>query len=499
MSAQVPTDYQALYDLYQKQSQDYNALQVQMSGVLHELYQLKKMIFGSRHERFVADTQNNAAQLKLDISVTAQPQGVIIKEKQITYSRTETIRPINHPGRMRLPESLRREQIIIEPDQDTTGCRRMDEEITEILDYKPGELFVRRVIRPKYSLPDGRGVIIGSLPARPIDKLMAGEGLLAQLIIDKYQDHLPLYRQMQRFERGGLKLPYSTLTEWVGATCELIEPLYEALKKEVLHTGYLHVDETPIKVLDKDKKGTTHRGFYWLYQNSIDKIVLFDYQEGRGREGPMDILQNFRGYLQTDGYIVYDQFEKNKNIVLLGCMAHARRMFTEALNNDQQRAGYVLGKIQQLYAIERACKEEALDYEQTKARRQQQAITIFSELQQWMKEQYMQVLPSSAIGKALGYAIQRWEKLYRYTTEGFLNIDNNPVENSVRPVALGRKNYLFVGSHQAARRSAMLYSLLGTAKLHNIEPYQWLKTTLAKIAQHPINRIAELLPHKQSV
>jgi hypothetical protein len=324
---------------------------------------------------------------------------------------------------------------------------------------------------------------------------MAGEGLLAQIIIDKYVDHLPLYRQMQRFERNGLKLPYSTLTDWVSSTCRLIEPLFTALKKEVLESSYLHADETPIKVMDKDKQGETHRGYYWVYHNSIDKIVFFDYQEGRGREGPMEILENFKGYLQTDGYNVYDSFDKQEGITLMHCMAHARRMFNDALNNDESRAAYAMKEIQKLYAIERNCKEQNLSFEEIKTIRQQQAVPILIALGQWMKQEYMQITPKSPIGKALAYSIERWNKLSLYTQEGMLNIDNNPVENSIRPVALGRKNYLFAGSHEAARRSGMLYSLLGTCKMHGIEPYTWLKNTLQKIAEHPVNKVYELLPH----
>lgn len=373
--------------------------------------------------------------------------------------------------------------------------KKIGEEVTEVLEYEPGELFVKKYVRPKYARPENNGVVIGELPVRPLEKAMAGEGLLSQIIIDKYVDHLPLHRQMQRFERSGVRLAYSTLTDWVSNTCKLIAPLFEALKKQVLQSSYLHADETPIKVMDKDKKGETHRGYYWVYQNSIDKIVFFDYQEGRGRDGPMEILQNFNGYLQTDGYNVYDVFETKENITLIHCMAHARRMFNEALNNDQSVAGHALKEIQNLYAIERTCKEDLLNFEERKAVRQQQSVPILESLGNWMKEEYVKALPKSAIGKALAYSIERWERLSRYAENGMLNIDNNPVENSIRPVALGRKNYLFSGSHEAARRSGMLYSLLGTCKMHGIEPTTWLKEVLRIIPTHPVNRVNELLPH----
>ncbi len=223
--------------------------------------------------------------------------------------------------------------------------------------------------------------------------------------------------------------------------------------------------------------------------------MFFDYQEGRGREGPTEILQTFTGYLQTDGYVAYDAFDKKENITQIHCMAHARRMFNEALDNDQSVAEYAMQEIQKLYAIERNCRDKNLSAQEIKTVRQEQSVPILSSLGKWMKEEYIKALPKSSIGKALGYSIERWEKLCRYTENGMLHIDNNPVENSIRPVALGRKNYLFAGSHEAAKRSGMLYSLLGTCKMHGIEPYSWLKDVLHQIADHPINKISQLLPN----
>ena len=475
----------------------YEQSQLEISELRNQLDQLKKMIFGSRHERFVP-TDINPSQLSLDIQSEQTAICNIADAKKITYIRTNTTieqKPLVHPGRMKLPESLRREEIVIEPTEDITGCRKMGEEITEVLEYEPGQLFVKKYVRVKYAKANNSGVVIGDLPARPLEKAMAGPGLLAQIIIDKYIDHLPLHRQMQRFERGGIKIAYSTLTDWVSGTCELIKPLYEALKAEVLKSNYLHADETPIKVLDKDKSNGVHRGYYWVYQDSIKKIVFFDYQESRGREGPSGILGNFSGYLQTDGYTVYETFAKSKQITLMHCMAHARRMFHDALENDEQRSSYALGQIQKLYAIERMCKEESLGFAQIREVRQEKSVPVLETLGKWMKEQYLQVTPKSPIGKAIAYTLERWTRLSLYAENGILNIDNNPVENSIRPVALGRKNYLFAGSHHAAQRSGMLYSLLGTCKMHGIEPYSWLRDTLEKIATHPINKISELLPH----
>jgi transposase len=476
----------------------YEQSQLRIIALEQQLQQLQKIIFGSRHERFVPEEQNHP-QLSLNIATEPVATASVMGTQKISYIR-HTIsvepKPLQHPGRMKLPENLRREEIIIEPAADTTGCKKMGEEITEILEYQPGELYVKQYKRIKYARSGNAGILIGELPSRPLPKTMAGEGLLAQIVIDKYVDHLPLYRQMQRFERAGVRLPYSTLTEWVSTTCALITPLFNALKAEVLQSGYLHADETPIKVIDKDKKGETHRGYYWIYQNSIDKIVFFDYQEGRGREGPMEILENFKGYLQTDGYAAYNIFDKRPGITLLHCMAHARRMFNEALDNDYKRASHALEEIQKLYTIERISKENNLNFEELKAVRCLKSAPVLKGLSRWMQQQYIHVLPKSAIGKALAYSLERWDHLSLYITDGKINIDNNPVENSIRPVALGRKNYLFAGSHEAAKRSGMLYSLLGTCKMHGIEPYSWLKEVLQKIADHPINKIQNLLPHR---
>lgn len=454
------------------------------------------MIFASRHERYVS-ADANPAQLSLDIAAEPAASTEIAHAKKISYTNSGTITPtvpLTHPGRMKLPEHLRREEIVIEPSGDVSAGTCIGQEITEVLEYEPGELFVKKYIRNKYALPHNKGVAIGDLPARPLEKAMAGEGLLAQIIIDKYVDHLPLHRQMQRFDRSGVKLAYSTITDWVSNTCALITPLYEALKSEVLTAGYLHADETPIKVMSKEKKGETHRGYYWVYQDSNAKQVFFDYQEGRGREGPIEVLKDFKGYLQTDGFTVYDRFDKQDGVTLLHCMAHARRKFNDALDNDEARANYALQEIQKLYAIERSCKEQAFTETQVYEIRQQQSLPILIALGIWMKEQYAQVLHRGVIGDALAYSIKRWDRLMLYTSNGKLNIDNNPVENSIRPVALGRKNYLFAGSHEAAKRSGMLYSLLGTCKMHSIEPTGWLKDVLKRIPSHPINKIKDLLP-----
>ncbi len=477
---------------YKEKYEDIFILYTQLQ---HELDQLKRLVFGSRHERFVPAIAQEQLALVLNVDVIESPASSV---QTIEYTRKEKETSSNkiHTGRMKLPASLPREQVIIEPTEDVSGWIKIGEEITEELERIPGKLFVRQYVRPKYARPDGAGVVIGELPSRPIEKGIAGPGLLAQIIIDKYTDHLPIYRQVQRFGREGIKLSLSTLTDWVSATCALLEPLYEVLRKEVLSSTYLQADETPIKVLDKDKKGTTHRGFHWVYHAPQERLVLFDYREGRGREGPTECLKEFKGYLQTDGYVVYEDFANKPGVTLLNCMAHARRKFDEAKDNDLARASYVLTEMQKLYALERLAKENGSSLDELYQIRQQQAIPVLENLKSWMLDNYKAVLPKSVIGQALYYSLQRWDKLSRYTTDARLKIDNNLVENAIRPVAIGRKNYLFAGSHNGARRAAMLYSFLGTCKMNNVNPFEWLREVLTKIQDQPIKDLQQLLPHK---
>ncbi|MCU7552943.1 IS66 family transposase [Chitinophagaceae bacterium LB-8] len=494
--------------MQEEPSIDYKARLQEAHGTItvlkHRIEQLEKMIFGSKHERFVPTTPP-AGQLTLELQADATHEVNVTSTQKIAYTRSKTTlepKSTEHPGRNPLPDHLRRVEIVLEPEGVPEGSIRIGELISEQLEATPSELYVKRFIRPKYALPkssgeeDGTKILTASLPVQPIDKCMAGPSLLAQILIDKYMDHLPAHRQMQRFERSGVSLPYSTIISWIGSSCKLLQVFEEALKQEVLSTGYLHADETGIKVLDEQKNGKkVHHGFFWVYHTTVKKLVYFDYQKSRNRTAAQSILSTYKGYLQTDGYEVYDDFDEEEQIHHLLCMAHARRYFVDSLNTDKNRAEYALGQMQRLYAIERRSRDEGLSVEEKKAVRQKEAVPILDQLGKWMKEQLGEVLPKSPIGKALAYSVKRWEKLGVYTQDGRLSIDNNAVENSIRPVALGRKNYLFCGSGEAARRAAMIYSLLGSCKLHGINPLVWLTDVLTRLPMQPINQIKELLPH----
>lgn len=457
-----------------------------------EIHQLKKLIFGSRHEKFISsDTQ--VAPTLFDLPPIAEL--LDSTTTTVTYEKTDKqLRP-NHKGRNSFPENLRREERIINPGGIDTGlAKKIGEDITETLAYIPAELFVKRVVRPKYLDVATNSVYQALAPERSFERSNVDTSLIAQIIVEKFVDHLPLDRQIKRFTRLGVTISDSTMGNWVAASAAFLKPLYEAHKQLVLASGYLHADETIIKVLDSDKKNATHQGYYWVYQCNANKLVLFDYRTGRGREGPQSILKEYKGYLQTDGYIVYEDFDKNPDIIVFNCMAHARRKFSEALSNDKPRAEHVLSEMQKLYAIERQLTDNNLTGDQKLQYRKEHALPILRDLGLWMQKAYPEVLPASAIGKAMAYSLPRWDKLSLYATTDLLNIDNNPVENSIRPVAVGRKNYLFAGSHAAAQRSAIFYSLLATCKNYNVNPTDWMQDVLKRIAGYPINKIQELLP-----
>lgn len=459
-----------------------------------ELKQIKKLIYLGKAERFVASKKGEDAPTLFDVPViealTPSQVRTITYEKAITKKQAS-----KHLGRNGFPESLRREEIVINPtDINLSFAKKIGEDITEVLSYVPAELFVKRVVRPKYQDVSTGIIHQQKAPVRGFERSKVDVTIPAQMIVSKYVDHLPLDRQIKMFARLGLTISDSSINNWINAAGYFITPLYEKHKELVLNTNYLHADETTIRVMDTDKKGSTHQGYYWVYQSNANKLVLFEYQKGRGRQGPREMLKYFKGYLQTDGYQVYEEFGKQEGIVLIHCMAHARRKFVEALPNDKQRGEHVLSEIQKLYAIERHIQEAAFNEDQKQAYRIENAKPILIALKQWMLTAYQEVLPSSIIAKALHYSLQRWDRLSLYADTSLLHIDNNPVENSIRPVALGRKNYLFAGSHSAAQRAAMFYSLMATCKNHGINPYDWLSDVLNRINEHSINKIEELLP-----
>ena len=473
------------------QSQKINLLQLQ-------IIELQKFIFSGKQEKFKLNSNSNEQQTSL-FENDKLAEVVVESLKHVkAHDVKQTVVRVNHPGRKPLPAHLRREEIILPPTEDVTGLQPVGEEITEILEYQQGELYVKKYIRPEYIKPTADGTqakrVIAALPNMPIAKSYVGASLLSHLMVSKYIDHLPFYRQLQMFSRQKITLEDNTVNNWFKQGCNLIEPLYQAHERQVLRTNYLSVDETPIKVLDKVKKGTTHQGYFWIYYNTGSRQVLFKYQTGRAAEWPKETLKNYQGYLQTDGYAAYHQFDEVEGITTLNCWAHARRKFIDAQSFDNAKASEVLTQIQLLYAAEKYCVENNYTADEIKNYRQQHAVPLLAALHQILQTQLLNSLPKSPLGMALQYTLSRWDKLNVYLRDGNLRIDNNLVENSVRPVAIGRKNYLFAGNHEAAQRSAMLYSLFATCKLHQVNPIEWLTYFFENINDHKINAIEELLP-----
>ncbi|MBK9292487.1 MAG: IS66 family transposase [Bacteroidetes bacterium] len=453
------------------------------------------MLFGAKSERFVAANPNQLTLFELPEPQKPEPQ-----TQQINYTRTKAgQKNKQQPLRLELPAHLPRKQQVIEPQNLPEGARFIGNAITEVLEYEPGSIYVRQIVRPKYVLGQNQEqtqIAIAELPSLPIEKGNAGASMLAHLIVSKYADHLPFYRQVQMFKRQKLQLSESTINGWFSASCQLLEPLYHSLVAKVQSSGYLQADETPIAVLTKDKPGSTHKGYLWVYHDPMERLVVFDYQAGRGREGPEKFLKDFSGVLQTDGYAAYNGLRLKGHILQLACMAHARRNFEKALDNDSQRAETALLLIGKLYQIERMAKENHLNHDEIKILRQQQAQPVLEQLHRWLSEQHACVLPKSAIGQAITYMLTLWPRLIRYLDDGRYQMDNNLIENTIRPVALGRKNYLFAGSHEGAKRAAMIYSLLATCKLNEVEPFGWLSHTLEVLPDHPANQLYKLLPIK---
>lgn len=482
-------------------SSERDALQGVVEKMQCELRELRRMLFGRKSERFIP---TDPAQLKLDF------EGVTELKQEREYAALQEAAPtvrkapaprIKRPAEERqrriFSEHLERRDEIIEPDDIPAGGKRIGEEITELLEYNPGELYIRRLIRPKYALPNGDGVVIGQLPSLPLPRTNAGPSILAQLLVGKYQDHLPLHRQIGIFARAGVQLKASTVSDWVQGSAELLEPLYEMLKKRVLGSDYIQVDESIIPVLDKDKPGAARKGYHWVVRSPELKSLFFHYDKGsRAQYVAVELLKDFRGAVQSDGYGAYDIYENKQGVLLLGCWAHVRRKFEHALSDDPERAEYALRVIGELYAIERRVKEQGLPPDEIKAIREKEAYPLIREFERWIEREAKATTPQSAIGKALRYAYALYPRLSRYVTDGRYRIDNNLAENAVRPLALGRKNYLFCRNHEAAYHTAIVYSLLGTCRLWGIEPVRWLTDVFSRIQDCSVKRLEELLPHK---
>ena len=462
-----------------------------------QLEQMKRAMFGSKSERFISNP--NQLALLFDLNKEAIESAVEQEKEKIkvSFERIKAARK-PHPGRNIIPENYPRIDVIVAPDFDTTGMKIIGQEITEELDLTPAKMIVTRYIRNKYisvAKEDGIQVSkIASLDFRPIPKCIAGVNLLTELAVSKHIDHLPIYRQTAIYKRHGIDIPSSTIESWVNLTATFLQPLYAAHRQSVLNNGYLQVDESSIKVQDKSKEKNIHTGFMWVYHAPLQKGVLFEYHPSRGAESVRDTLTNFKGYLQTDGYQVYDKTGQKATVTHLGCWAHVRRKFEKALTSDNKRSAVVMEYIQHLYEVESHIRAENLIEKDAKELRLKDSLRITNQIGKYISDLQKIILPKSPLGEAVAYALNRWDSLQNYLHDPKLLIDNNPIENAIRPLALGRKNYLFAGSHDAAKNIAMYYSFFATCKKHEINPTKWLRYILENLNDTKSSQVYMLLP-----
>lgn len=491
----------AAHDQVQQLSAQLHSRDVLIERLKLQLAQLKRMKFGRSSEQLDAQI----AQLELSLE---ELEANAAEAPIATAAQTAPSIPTNKPTRQVLPADLPRESHRHEPATGTCSCpqcgaalRAVGEDISEVLEYVPEHWKVHRHVRPKYSCASCERIVQASAPSRPIERSYAGPGLLAHVVVAKYCDHQPLYRQSQIYARAGVELTRSTLAEWVGALNSLIAPLTGALADYVMAANKLHADDTPIPVLAPGT-GKTKTGRLWTYvrddqpAGSTDPpAVLFRYSPDRKGERPRAHLQAFRGILQADGYAGFQGlYDRAKEPLLeAACWAHARRKFFDihAATNSPV-ALEALERIGALYKIEADIRGKSPEVR--KAARQTQALPRLTQLHTWLHATVRQLSRKSPLAGAIGYTLSRWEALIRYCEDGRIEIDNNAAERALRAIALGRKNYLFAGSDAGGERAAAFYSLIGTAKLNGLDPEAYLREVFARVAEHPINRIDELLP-----
>jgi len=429
-----------------------------------------------------------------------------------TYKRNKPEHTKKQPVRLTLPEDLRREEEIIEPEGIDANWVRIGEEVTEQLEHKPGEIYVRRIIRPKYALKkdlqvqqeldmDGslnKTVKIASLPLLPLPRSNAGASLLAELIMGKYMYHLPFHRQISLFKLEGIRIPASTINDWFAGCSDLLRALYYRLKEIVLECDYIQIDESTVPVINHEKQRAV-KAYLWVVRDVMKKLVFFYYDKGsRAQKVVIELLHNYKGAVQTDGYEAYSIYENKKGVLLLGCWAHARRKFIEAMKEDKAGAQYAIEQIGLIYAVESMADDQELDYQKRAELRARLAYPILFGFERWIVSYMPKALPKGRMSQALTYTYSLFHRLSRYHLDGRYRIDNNLVENTIRPLALGRKNYMFCGNHDAAENAAIMYSLLGCCAATDVNPREWLTDVITRIPYYNNDYsldLADLLPH----
>jgi len=473
----------------------------QIDDLSGQLHYLKRQLFGKKSEKLDPNQGLLFEELYEELQGQIAAEAKAAEEEAAAPAQPAKRRRNNHKGRCPLPPDLPRQSIEVDIPEAEKVCpvchqakQRIGEEVTEKLEYEPASFYVKSYVRPKYACPQCCGqVSIGSLPPMAIDKGIPGEGLLAHVLCNKYCDHLPLYRQARIFQREKIDISVSTLCDWVGRSADLLTPLVDRMHEKLLLSPKVNTDDTPVKVQDPARVGSTSTGYLWVYID-IDYNVVFDFTRNRSREGPLLFLSGFHGYVQADAYSGYDAFFRSSDAVEVGCHAHARRKFEYALDSNPVQAAHMLALYSRLYEIESQAKAEKYSPEQLLAARQSRSLPILGEMKELLDKWQGELLPRSPMGKAVTYCQNQWQALLRYTEDPILEIDNNLSERTLRMVAIGRKNYLFFGSEAGGQRAAIIYSLVASCKLHGLDPFAYFRDVLARVSTHPASRIDELLP-----
>jgi transposase len=482
---ELPNDIEELKDLLLARSAEVEHLKLVIA-------KLKRLQFGRRSEKL--DREIEQLELRLEeLQVSAVPTARAASQKATAHA------PVRRP----LPEHLPRTRVEHMPactcPECGTAMRKIGEDVAEMIDYEPARFRVIQHVRPKLACPACERIVQLEAPSRPIARGLAGAGLLAHVLVSKYCDHLPLYRQAQIYAREGVELERSTMAEWVAGCHRLLDPLVDALSRYVMAAEKLHADDTPLPVLDPGR-GKTKIARLWTYVrddrpagNDEAPAVLFRYSPDRKGEHPRAHLDNFHGILQADAYSGFGHLYEGGRIREAGCWAHARRAFYELHQANQSPvAAEALERIGALYAIEAEIRSRPPD--ERAAIRQARAGPLLDALREWLRHTASRVSKKSELAKAIAYVLTRWSAFTRYCDDGRVEIDNSAAERALRAVALGRKNYLFCGSDAGGERAAAMYSLIGTAKLNGLDPQAYLRHVLERIAEHPSQRVEELLP-----
>ena len=516
LNAELESSRQKMMSVLEKfsaQMDKISALESEVASLKDQLYWLRKKMFGKMSEKnlpvdpmqlnlFETESLTDEEQKELDKAVEEQEQ---------TITRTITV---SKPSRKPIDTTnLPVEEINIYPDGTTSEDGSLKDEYVEIgteetlrMEAVPAKVYVVKTIRHKVMLrsgatdkyPEDRRILTPALPLVPIAKCMAGASVLTDIIINKFMYHLPFYRQIQQYREYGVSLNDSTVGGWYEAAVEKLKLLYDLLRQKILSSEYIQVDESVIPVLD-DEKHKARKGYEWCVRDGLTGDVMFYYDRGsRAGRVARELLGGYHGYAQTDGYEVYDEFEHRDGITMCGCWAHARRKFADALEENKKLASEALYYISQLYAVESKADDGKLKPGQRMALRKEKSYPVILAFERWMQANYPKVSVQSRMGRAIAYTYALLPRLSRYVNDGRINIDNNLIENAIRPLALGRKNYLFCGNDASAYRAAIVYSLIGTCKAAGVEPRQWMEDVLRQMPYYEREGrdLSELLPRE---